>query len=204
MEEDRKDAGSFNGPLANSQDLNDDSRTASYADSGHSKALARTLSPKASDQTSPQPRNFEFVLVTDNQSRRQVRRHAMRQHMHQRRLDSIARLKTTSTRVGGWVTREATSTSLSCRSQRLEEVQGCTQANSEISALDQGESTTDEETGSLPLVPASRPNNSTRPFDPLASPGAGGICDPFDSYPIPLRQADHELIQHCKYVAFMD
>ncbi|KAH1493834.1 hypothetical protein LV164_007565 [Aspergillus fumigatus] len=57
----------------------------------------------------PQSKNFEIVLVTDNESRRQVRRHAMRQYMRQRRLDSIARLETPRLPNGGWVNRQVLS-----------------------------------------------------------------------------------------------
>ena len=204
--ENKKNSRLFSGPLANYQDLNSNSPTVSYTDSGHSplprcqpKGLPRMMPSDSSSQTSSQPRNFEFVLVTDNQSRRQVRRHAMRHHMRQRRLDSIARLSTTSARVGGWVTLEATCTFLSGHLGRPENIQVGPQVNSEISDLDQEEPTTEKGDGLLPLVPASQLDISTREFDPRALPGASGICDPFNSYPIALQQADHELIQHCKW-----
>ncbi|RHZ73443.1 hypothetical protein CDV55_106158 [Aspergillus turcosus] len=66
-----------------------------------------TPSPRAAQAQNLQSKDFEFVLVTDNESRRQVRRHAMRQYMRQRRLDSIARLETPRLPMGGWVSRQA-------------------------------------------------------------------------------------------------
>ncbi|KAL3450877.1 hypothetical protein BJX65DRAFT_305029 [Aspergillus insuetus] len=60
--------------------------------------------PSTTNQQS-QSKSFEFVLVTDTESRRQVRRHAMRQYMHQRRLDSIARLGAPRVPATGWTSR---------------------------------------------------------------------------------------------------
>jgi hypothetical protein len=65
-----------------------------------------SLDDGPADVTSSQPcsasQSFEFVLVNDEGSRRQVRRHAMRQYMRQRRLDGISRLGSSRTATTGW------------------------------------------------------------------------------------------------------
>lgn len=215
MGEDRRDAGLPGEPSSNSQDLKDESQTvaSSYTNStlppGHSTPLSGVLPTRtASHQSASQSTDFEFVLVNDNQSRRQVRRHAMRQHMRQRRLDSIARLETSRTPIGGWVIRETTKTSPSCQSQSPEDAQVCSPESSHIGASGENQPVGEKETGFLPRVSTSRikrkdastlSNFSNRLPDPRAAPGVGGIRDPFDSYPVVMGHADHELIQHCKY-----
>ncbi|EAW10094.1 uncharacterized protein ACLA_045590 [Aspergillus clavatus NRRL 1] len=159
----------------------------------------------------PQSKSFEFVLVTDNESRRQVRRHAMRQYMRQRRLDSIARLETPRLPIGGWVSRQAASevSTLNSPSSQIEDplkdvptdeenippvddVEYCAlEAGTEpsMALVSQSSSIKSEESSPLPFI-------SYRTPDPLASPGHGAIQDPFSSYPIPVSHTDHKLIQH--------
>ncbi|PWY86293.1 hypothetical protein BO70DRAFT_312837 [Aspergillus heteromorphus CBS 117.55] len=156
-------------------------------------------------------RNFEFVLVTDNESRRQVRRHAMRQYMHQRRLDSIARLGTARVPVGGWTTRSPSDSHATESSSRVEEVQDGSPTKSERgSPSSEEERSTPEKpkSSSRLLIPklhkikhedaSSLVVDTHKPkiSDPQATPGEGAVRDPFSCYPIPVSNVDHELIQH--------
>lgn len=212
MDVDIKATGRSTGPPTISQDLNDDSRTAVRCDQfvnhgSHSATPSRDLSPGVNRQ-SPRSKDFEFVLVTDNQSRRQVRRHAMRQHMRQRRMDGIARLETPHTPIGGWVVREAPNPLPLHSPARAGSIQDTSHVNSDIIAIDEEQPEVAPETESHPLVSSpkktKRKDDSTLPAtlcglsSPRPSPGLGGIGDPFDSYPITIPQADHELIEHCK------
>ncbi|KAL5334437.1 hypothetical protein BJX70DRAFT_402571 [Aspergillus crustosus] len=172
--------------------------------------------PKTSQQSqsTSQSKSFEFVLVNDNESRRQVRRHAMRQYMHQRRLDSIARLGAARVPAAGWTARPAVE-ALDLHFQTKDEP--AYDAQIVVSGgLGEGSSPTDEEqhtkgkgkskgssrrvlpnpqkikredTG-LALVPK-HPHT-----DLQAVPNHGAARDPFSSYPFPITDVDHELIQH--------
>lgn len=164
----------------------------------------------------PQSKNFEIVLVTDNESRRQVRRHAMRQYMRQRRLDSIARLETPRLPIGGWVNRqvlsEASSSSIPPSPVEIP-VKDTSPEEEKSSLVKDGEPCTPVSwTGPLmPLASKSSkvkteepsspsfPNVSYTLSDPRSSPGHGAVEDPFSCYPIPVSHSDHELIQHCKF-----
>ncbi|OJJ41235.1 hypothetical protein ASPWEDRAFT_34743 [Aspergillus wentii DTO 134E9] len=216
MGEDINDAGSPSRPQANAETLNSTgSSTAPHArrqsshHAGDSSGSSRNQSSRAAPQT-PQSRNFEFVLVTDNESRRQVRRHAMRQYMRQRRLDSIARLDTSRVPVSGWTTRETIESPASTSPSKVEDVQGKTPSpagEDKHPKEDKKLHPTDEGAGSsLSLVPRSDrakiEDNSCFPVvglnspGPRTSPGVGGKRDPFSCYPIAISNADHELIQH--------
>ncbi|KAE8348425.1 hypothetical protein BDV28DRAFT_143482 [Aspergillus coremiiformis] len=156
-----------------------------------------------------QSRNFEFVLVTDNESRRQVRRHAMRQYMHQRRLDSIARLGASRIPVGGWTTRSPSESHASDTSCRVEEVHEGNSAHFKPESPPELEDQLHPEHARRPprlLIPKlqkvkreeedSPPVINFRPSGPRVSPGEGAHRDPFSSYPISIGHVDHELIQH--------
>ncbi|RAL16527.1 uncharacterized protein BO97DRAFT_440287 [Aspergillus homomorphus CBS 101889] len=162
----------------------------------------------------PGSRNFEFVLVTDNGSRRQVRRHAMRQYMHQRRLDSIARLGTARVPGGAWSTRSPSDSQPSGSSSQVRIVKDESQEDLAAKSEKPSSPSSDEDKQTLEksrsssrllipklhkvkredasLLPAPKPRAS----DPLASPGEGVIRDPFSCYPIAISHTDHELIQH--------
>jgi hypothetical protein len=175
---------------------------------------SRNPSPRAVQN--PQSKNFEIVLVTDNESRRQVRRHAMRQYMRQRRLDSIARLETPRLPIGGWVSRqvlsEASSSSIPPSPVEVP-VKDTSPEEEKLSPVKDGEPCTPE-CGIGPLMPlasrssevkAEEPSSPSFPIvsytlsGPLSSPGHGAVEDPFSCYPIPVSHSDHELIQHCKF-----
>lgn len=185
--------------LARSNDLNN-------SDAGPSRSSSR------SGQQPAQAKNFEFVLVTDNESRRQVRRHAMRQYMHQRRLDSIARLGPSRAPVGGWTTRPTShSQSAGQPSSKGEDVRDESQEDDRDVVIVKRES------ADPPIVVKKnvRPQVISKqriksedgqllPLSETKSSAAqvccsdGGSKDPFCSYPITISNADHQLIQHCK------
>ncbi|OGM42043.1 hypothetical protein ABOM_009669 [Aspergillus bombycis] len=214
-EDGAKDFGPGIKPDVNFQDSNVSSSAGQYAlqpASNHASNGAgpskNNQSPRTGSQAS-QSRNFEFVLVTDNESRRQVRRHAMRQYMHQRRLDSIARLGASRIPVGGWTTRPPSDTHVSDTSSRVEEVQEETYANVKAESPTKTEDQNNTEHIRRPsrlLIPklhkVKREEETSPPIadlatsDPRASPGEGGRRDPFSCYPILVSHVDHELIQH--------
>lgn len=137
----------------------------------------------------------------------------MRQYMHQRRLDSIARLGTSRAPVGGWTTRSASDPAVSGLHPRIKDAQGDspTKSEGESPSTDEEQCTAQEgqESSSRLLIPKSQIIKREEALSPLissfqssnprASPGEGGVRDPFGSYPIPICHADHELIQHCKF-----
>ncbi|KAL4879786.1 hypothetical protein BJY04DRAFT_192953 [Aspergillus karnatakaensis] len=163
-------------------------------------------------QSTSQSKSFEFVLVNDNESRRQVRRHAMRQYMHQRRLDSIARLGTARVPAAGWTARFATDSSSAHPS---DEPVGHAQNGVSI-AQEKGSPPTDEEQHSsgkgkgkvpsrraLPKAPKVKREDTGfalvskfQHTSPPIVPDRNAARDPFSSYPIPISDVDHELIQH--------
>ncbi|KAL4778376.1 hypothetical protein BJX76DRAFT_343415 [Aspergillus varians] len=164
-------------------------------------------------QSQSQSKSFEFVLVTDNESRRQVRRHAMRQYMQQRRLDSITRLGVTRVPAGGWTNRP-TMVSDSSHQQPIEawihDAQNgngvpAEKENISPSAVEDW-STRERNESSRRVVPKSqkvkREPTSLSPAPKLqyaelqTLPSQGTVRDPFSSYPIPVTGVDHELIQH--------
>ncbi|GAB1217566.1 hypothetical protein ATERTT37_006805 [Aspergillus terreus] len=168
-------------------------------------------SSSRSGQQPAQAKNFEFVLVTDNESRRQVRRHAMRQYMHQRRLDSIARLGPSRAPVGGWTTRSTSISQGAGQSSKEEDVPD------ESREDDKGVVSVKREDGDTqiaakenvrPHLVISKPQPikseevQSPPISETKSPAAqvyrgdGGSKDPFSSYPITISNADHQLIQH--------
>jgi hypothetical protein len=171
--------------------------------------------PKTSQQSQPtsQSKSFEFVLVNDNEARRQVRRHAMRQYMQQRRLDSIARLGAACVPAAGWTVRPASDNS------NLQATDEPADNAHTAGSIDQGKGSppTDEEQHSrgkgkgkgssrrvLPKVQKVKREDTgiclipKLPYtDPQAVPDHGAARDPFSSYPFTIPDVDHELIQHC-------
>ncbi|KAH8428848.1 uncharacterized protein LDX57_006525 [Aspergillus melleus] len=215
-EEGSRDAEPSIRPDVNSQDLIDagpsgapPARRLASNQAGNPRSSRNNQSSRANQQAS-QSRSFEFVLVTDSESRRQVRRHAMRQYMHQRRLDSIARLGTSRVPVSGWSTRPASNPAASGLSPRIKDAQddSPTKSERESPSTDEEQGTAQgwQEPSSQLLIPKvqtikreeepSPVMSSFQSSDPRASPGEGGVRDPFGCYPIPICHADHELIQH--------
>ncbi|PYH41829.1 uncharacterized protein BP01DRAFT_360027 [Aspergillus saccharolyticus JOP 1030-1] len=199
------------------QNVSSDSSGAHPTSSSHAADQTTTFpADQQSNISAPQggSRNFEFVLVTDNESRRQVRRHAMRQYMHQRRLDSIARLGTARVPGGGWSIRSPSDPQPSASSSRAGIVNDDAQEDAIVKPEQALFPSSDEDTKTpekprsssrllIPklhkvkhedasLHPAAKPRSS----DPLASPGEGVVRDPFSCYPIAVSHEDHELIQH--------
>ncbi|KAH8697276.1 hypothetical protein BGW36DRAFT_427242 [Talaromyces proteolyticus] len=136
----------------------------------------------AQSTSSSSSQSFEFVLVTDEGSRRQVRRHAMRQYMRQRRLDGIARLASSRAPIPG---RHHQAGDSSWESMTQEEPEN--------------EAHQRPDNAIVPIRTRRHHNlssSSPGPSNILLSPGAGGIRDPFNSYPIPISDNDHRLINH--------
>lgn len=162
----------------------------------------------ASSQQSTAQQNFEFVLVTDEGSRRQVRRHAMRQYMRQRRLEGIARLGSSRVAIAGWAPRETVDTPLDSPGFKVKAEEaddgheeerinkkGRTRGNAPDTRRRNHTVSGGSSSGHQEDVPSNRPSA----LDRLPSPGPGGKRDPFDSYPISISQQDHKLINHCKF-----
>ncbi|KAL3480041.1 hypothetical protein BJX99DRAFT_221143 [Aspergillus californicus] len=170
----------------------------------HENAPTAPTASRLPTHAQSQQKSFEFVLVTDNESRRQVRRHAMRNYMQQRRLDSIARLG--AARVpAGWTARCIPDSYLQTpigvddtRGVSLEDT-GSPSPDEEPSPQKKGKGSlrrvlpkpqqVEREDESLWLVPKQCPS-------PRTTPEHGAARDPFSSYPVPITDADHELIQH--------
>jgi hypothetical protein len=157
----------------------------------------------AADSTGSQ--TFEFVLVTDAESRRQVRRHAMRQYMRQRRLDGIARLGSSRVPLPRWSPRTEATLSPSDSSSKVEELDDSQKPESEVTrecnqVINGSSRTTTQSTTRLGIQ-----RNEVAPVkkvspDPIVSPGRGGLHDPFSSYPVKVSQEDQKLISHCKCI----
>ncbi|KAK2741069.1 hypothetical protein FQN55_008473 [Onygenales sp. PD_40] len=153
-------------------------------------------------------KTFEFVLVTDSESRKQVRRHAMRQYMRQRRLDGIARLESTRVQVSGWSNAGgpaggAAALSPSPRVEELDErenTQNRTRTRS-VSSSRRGVSSQPDSSSGRDDPPDNEDEvmlDILREFgtsDPKVTPGSGSV-DPFNSYPLALNKSDQSLIHH--------
>jgi hypothetical protein len=167
--------------------------------------------PSTTNQQS-QSKSFEFVLVTDTESRRQVRRHAMRQYMHQRRLDSIARLGAPRVPATGWTSRPASDGS----SLQAPGDQANNASNDMPVQQKQKSPPTDEELPPKNKEKASSNRASAKPqqvkreatslalvrkpqyLNPTATPEKGAMRDPFGTYPMAISDVDYQLIQHCE------
>lgn len=149
-------------------------------------AQPSSSSPSSSSQS------FEFVLVNDQGSRRQVRRHAMRQYMRQRRLDGIARLASSRAPMPGWLSAADSPYESMIQEEDSENVEDARCRNSK-----------DDGNAIVPIRTKHHPNLSSNSSPvSLVSPGAGGLRDPFNSYPMPISDQDHRLINHCTLLYF--
>ncbi|KAL2816131.1 hypothetical protein BJX63DRAFT_430422 [Aspergillus granulosus] len=169
----------------------------------HRRNAPAAAKPSETNQQS-QSKNFEFVLVTDTESRRQVRRHAMRQYMHQRRLDSIARLGAPRVPATGWTARSASDASEQTddapNDVPVQVKQRSPSTDEDVSSKDKGKGppgraipkTQQIKREDSSLAPVRRPRHS----GPTAVPGKGATRDPFDTYPMAITDVDHELIKH--------
>ncbi|EEH21980.2 hypothetical protein PABG_04191 [Paracoccidioides brasiliensis Pb03] len=201
------DASPLEGARSNSRSLGPPPSGASTAPQPRASNSAARSAPSKPQEGS---KSFEFVLVTDTESRRQVRRHAMRQYMRQRRLEGIARLESSRAQVRGWGRSgsPATGTNLSSSSSRIEEL------DDDENITDLRSSSSDSSRGSVgpaePDIPIMRDDENLTnqgdeiisallhdiySSDPKAMPGAG-CFDPFNSYPLKLNRTDQHLIHH--------
>jgi hypothetical protein len=205
-----KDARPTSSSLTDSVDAEDPILNRRSSSIAPTRADAVPSTGRNSDSTGSQ--TFEFVLVTDAESRRQVRRHAMRQYMRQRRLDGIARLGSSRVPLPRWSPRSETTLSPSDSSSKVEELderqKPLRKATSECNqAIHRSSRTTTQSTTCLGIR-----KNDAAPFqvvkkvspDPIVSPGRGGMHDPFSSYPVKVSQEDQKLISHCKCIASND
>lgn len=150
-------------------------------------------------------KKYEFVLVTDSESRTQVRRHAMRQYVHRRRQDGIARLESTRVQLSGWSTGKSPGPkSPAGKVEELEHV--------ETMPFDaQGSYVSSQYDGSsYESSPGRSDNFRDQGLSNLASPDRSHDLvslksepspdspDPFRSYPLKLKRSDYSLIDHCK------
>ncbi|KAL1965124.1 hypothetical protein VTN77DRAFT_6037 [Rasamsonia byssochlamydoides] len=174
--------------------------------SPHTTGDASQTAHAASSQQSSAPQSFEFVLVTDEGSRRQVRRHAMRQYMRQRRLEGIARLGSSRVAISGWAPRETVDAPLD--SPLKIEAENADNGHEEERINTKGRTRrnapdTRRRNHTVSGVSSGHPedvrivrSNKASALDSLLFPGPGGKRDPFDSYPISISQEDHKLINH--------
>ncbi|GKZ24579.1 hypothetical protein AbraIFM66951_011445 [Aspergillus brasiliensis] len=168
---------------------------------GDRSAPSRNRPGRPAQQSSS--RNFEFVLVTDHESKRQVRRHAMRQYMHQRRLDSIARLGTARIPGGGWTPRSGSDSQVPDSSPSLaEEIQDEPAIKSEKGSPSSEEDHPPPEKAKGPsrlLIPklhkvkreeGTSPSSlmvqkpTPKTLDPLVTPGEGSFADSIANNPM--------------------
>ncbi|KAL1957138.1 hypothetical protein VTO42DRAFT_6281 [Malbranchea cinnamomea] len=155
-----------------------------------------------SSQRSKDSKSFEFVLVTDSESRRQVRRYAMRQYVQQRRLDGIARLESTRVQLSGWVKgKSASEPKSSVKRQGHPDNGNHCVAPAVSNGLNQQQSTAlpnaSEPFDSNCRVPNSKLDLTLRVrAADLKGMSVNSASDPFDSYPVKLNQSDHSLIHH--------
>ncbi|EEQ28438.1 hypothetical protein McanMca71_004741 [Microsporum canis] len=157
--------------------------------------------PPSTQAAADGPRNFEFVLVTDSESRRQVRRHAMRQYVHQRRLDGIARLESTRVQVTGWSTGKTPSTASA--SPKVEELENDDEPKAPCRARSLIQRRASQRAAAAAghklgrSATASPPASSTewRPVDPKAESPLVAY-EPFNCLPLVSKEVDNELIDH--------
>ncbi|PGH08259.1 hypothetical protein AJ79_06045 [Helicocarpus griseus UAMH5409] len=152
------------------------------------------------------PKSFEFVLVTDAESRKQVRRHAMRQYMRKRRLDGIARLESTRAQVRGWSIAGA-SEPPSSSAPRIEELDdngnargikcktGGPSSRGSVDFKDLDILKIDDDDDLLNNEEISAFLQEVCSADPKATPGSASL-DPFNTYPLVLNRTDQNLIHH--------
>lgn len=181
---------------ANKKNTKFDRASTSEPNSQPAPSTATESAATSNNNGASDSKTFEFVLVTDAESRRQVRRHAMRQYMRQRRQDSIARLEPSRVSTGSWS--KSGSPAESSRSTKLQElddedveVKREASPSGNTLAIAQGNGS-----GGGPIV--STPEQFSF-SNPMATPGSQAFYDPFNSYPITMNPADHNLIHHCEF-----
>ncbi|OAX80062.1 hypothetical protein ACJ72_05611 [Emergomyces africanus] len=135
-------------------------------------------------------KSFEFVLVTDTESRKQVRRHAMRQYMRQRRLEGIARLESSRVQVRSWGAGNYEEKAVDAQSSSIDSSRDSVTPTEldtpQIENKDMTDNTDECMTAFLQEVYSSNPNALS----------ASGCLDPFSSYPVKLTRTDQSLIHH--------
>ncbi|PGH27092.1 hypothetical protein AJ80_01279 [Polytolypa hystricis UAMH7299] len=155
-------------------------------------------------------KNFEFVLVTDVESRRQVRRHAMRQYMRKRRLEGIKRLESSRAPITGWSrTSSHTDNDSGLSPIKTEDVDYDDGDNADV--INSSSSPTTSGKGSVGNVTretsigvdsaSGRVKGTPERGRDFLSPSptstiSSGSKDPFGSYPLALNQQDQNLIHH--------
>lgn len=179
---------------------------------GNGARATDTSSGQSSSRSTPSSsgQNFEFVLVTDAESRRQVRRHAMRQYMRQRRADGIARLGSSRVPVPSWSSR--TPDSQQNGSLSPEENHDDSEEEKYMALSSPGREPTISNASEDPPSSASLVASHSRhgsmlisrspqqSLAPLVTPGPGPRTDPFNSFPLSLKDDDQKLINHCEYL----
>lgn len=134
--------------------------------------------------------------------------------MHQRRLDSIARLGTSRAPVGGWTNRHTSDPQAPSSSARVKHLQDEAPEDHGKAVLVKNEHQQIPAIKNEPQQPATPGPQAIKSegtpslsLSSLSTPAPQSISvegssrDPFGSYPIPVSDADHQLIQHCKYLA---
>jgi hypothetical protein len=133
----------------------------------------------------------------------------MRQYVHQRRLEGIARLESSRVPVSGWI--KGNPTGKSEISPKVEEVDD----DEHIHAFgnipeEDGRDISHIKRQQLSSLSFHQTSSSmcdswyasefqlVMSADPMAAPSPSS-SDPFNSYPIKLNQTDHSLIHHCKF-----
>lgn len=170
------------------------SRANSSETNNQASTFSTESSPGSTNHGASDSKTFEFVLVTDAESRRQVRRHAMRQYMRQRRQDDIARLE--PSRVSTSSSSKKAEHSLPSKVQEIGDEDAGVKRDA-CSARDSLVTVGGNDFGSCRTLATLREFSFS---DPKATPSSPAIYDPFNSYPIAMKPADHNLIHHCKYI----
>ncbi|WEW55549.1 hypothetical protein PRK78_000980 [Emydomyces testavorans] len=162
----------------------------------------QNVGPSQPSKNKDGPRKFEFVLVTDAESRKQVRRYAMQQYVHQRRLDGIARLESNKAKIRGWPMTKRTSEAVLSPAIKDEPESGsdCKISSSSEPSPSPGDFGNFDSLV-LDAFPAGEEMGTCDRFrrspslDPQAGPSSGTV-DPFNSYPLTLKKTDQDLIPH--------
>lgn len=151
-------------------------------------------------------KKYEFVLVTDSESRTQVRRHAMRQYVHRRRQDGIARLESTRVQLSGWSTGKSPgSESPAGKVEELDTDENTLfDAQGSCESSQYGENSYESSPGNCYDFKEQGLSNmvnsdNSHGLVSLKSEPSPDSPDPFRSYPLQLNRSDYSLIDHCKF-----
>jgi hypothetical protein len=132
----------------------------------------------------------------------------MRQYMRQRRLDGIARLESTRVQVSGWTKGgSASGVAVASKVEEVHDDDNTPEGSSSSSGSSpEGEACSQRDAAAAQGTDAMLKGESQVGFDimqefgysdPQMMPSSGRL-DPFNSYPLVLKEADHDLINHCK------